>query len=99
MTQAVTTAKDNLHGDQKLARDQQQAVTTVNALPNLNHAQQQALTDAINAAPTRTEVAQHVQTATELDHAMETLKNKVDQVNTDKAQPNYTEASTDKKKQ
>ncbi|HHE5704735.1 TPA: hyperosmolarity resistance protein Ebh [Staphylococcus aureus] len=97
LTQSVTTAKDNLHGDQKLARDQQQAVTTVNALPNLNHAQQQALTDAINAAPTRTEVAQHVQTATELDHAMETLKNKVDQVNTDKAQPNYTEASTDKK--
>ncbi len=97
LTQAVTTAKDNLHGDQKLSRDQQQAVTTVNALPNLNHAQQQALTDAINAAPTRTEVAQHVQTATELDHAMETLKNKVDQVNTDKAQPNYTEASTDKK--
>ncbi|HCZ9363302.1 TPA: GA module-containing protein, partial [Staphylococcus aureus] len=85
------------HGDQKLARDQQQAVTTVNALPNLNHAQQQALTDAINAAPTRTEVAQHVQTATELDHAMETLKNKVDQVNVDKVQPNYTEASTDKK--
>ncbi|HCC4400839.1 TPA: GA module-containing protein, partial [Staphylococcus aureus] len=97
LTQAVTTAKDNLHGDQKLARDQQQAVTTVNALPNLNHAQQQALTDAINAAPTRTEVAQHVQTATELDHAMETLKNKVDQVNVDKVQPNYTEASTDKK--
>ncbi|HDK3641796.1 TPA: hyperosmolarity resistance protein Ebh [Staphylococcus aureus] len=114
LTQAVATAKDNLHGDQKLVRDQQQAVTTVNALPNLNHAQQQAvttvnalpnlnhaqqqaLTDAINAAPTRTEVAQHVQTATELDHAMETLKNKVDQVNTDKAQPNYTEASTDKK--
>ncbi|HCX2122805.1 TPA: GA module-containing protein, partial [Staphylococcus aureus] len=97
LTQAVTTAKDNLHGDQKLARDQQQAVTTVNALPNLNHAQQQALTDAINAAPTRREVAQHVQTATELDHAMETLKNKVDQVNIDKAQPNYTEASTDKK--
>lgn len=97
LTQAVTTAKDNLHGDQKLAHDQQQAVTTVNALPNLNHAQQQSLTDAINAAPTRTEVAQHVQTATELDHAMETLKNKVDQVNTDKAHPNYTEASTDKK--
>ncbi|HBC4904123.1 TPA: GA module-containing protein, partial [Staphylococcus aureus] len=97
LTQAVATAKDNLHGDQKLVRDQQQAVTTVNALPNLNHAQQQTLTDAINAAPTRTEVAQHVQTATELDHAMETLKNKVDQVNTDKAQPNYTEASTDKK--
>ncbi len=97
LTQGVNQAKDNLHGDQKLARDQQQAVTTVNALPNLNHAQQQALTDAINTAPTRTEVAQHVQTATELDHAMETLKNKVDQVNTDKAQPNYTEASTDKK--
>ncbi|GJF43965.1 hypothetical protein SA19061_10550 [Staphylococcus argenteus] len=95
-TQAVTDAKNNLHGDQKLARDQQQAVTAVNALPNLNQSQQQALNDAINAAPTRTEVAQHVQTATELDHAMETLKNKVDQVNTDKTQPNYTEASTDK---
>ncbi|MGZ1885662.1 hypothetical protein ACXQDM_13855, partial [Staphylococcus argenteus] len=61
LTQAVTTAKDNLHGDQKLARDQQQAVTAVNALPNLNQSQQQALNDAINAAPTRTEVAQHVQ--------------------------------------
>ncbi|WP_460900688.1 hypothetical protein [Staphylococcus aureus] len=30
----------------------------------MQHAQQQSLTDAINAAPTRTEVAQHVQTAT-----------------------------------
>ncbi|WP_256026289.1 hypothetical protein, partial [Staphylococcus aureus] len=29
LTQAVTTAKDNLHGYQKLTRDQQQAVTTV----------------------------------------------------------------------
>ncbi|MGZ1614089.1 hypothetical protein ACXQA5_13585, partial [Staphylococcus argenteus] len=62
LTQAVNTAKDNLHGDQKLAHDQQQAVTAVNALPNLNQSQQQALNDAINAAPTRTEVAQHVQT-------------------------------------
>ncbi len=100
---AVQNAKDliNQTGNPTLDKSQveqlTQAVTTVNALPNLNHAQQQALTDAINAAPTRTEVAQHVQTATELDHAMETLKNKVDQVNTDKAQPNYTEASTDKK--
>ncbi len=100
---AVQNAKDliNQTGNPTLDKSQveqlTQAVTTVNALPNLNHAQQQTLTGAINAAPTRTEVAQHVQTATELDHAMETLKNKVDQVNTDKAQPNYTEASTDKK--
>ncbi|WP_148249845.1 GA module-containing protein, partial [Staphylococcus aureus] len=47
LTQAETTVKDTLHGDPKLARDQQQAVTTVHALPNVNHAQQQALTNAI----------------------------------------------------
>ncbi|WP_141707980.1 GA module-containing protein, partial [Staphylococcus aureus] len=87
LTQEVKTAKDNLHGDQKLARHQQQAVTTVNALPNLNLAHQQALTDAIKAAPTRTQLAPHVHTATELDHALVTLKNSVDHVNVDIVEP------------
>ncbi len=96
-TQAVISSKNALDGVERLAQDKQTAGNSLNHLDQLTPAQQQALTDAINAAPTRTEVAQHVQTATELDHAMETLKNKVDQVNTDKAQPNYTEASTDKK--
>ncbi|WP_424842390.1 hyperosmolarity resistance protein Ebh [Staphylococcus pasteuri] len=94
--QEVINAKDNLHGDQKLEQDQQQATTTVDSLDHLNHAQQQAAKDAIAGATTRTEVAQLVQTATQLDQAMKSLKDQLNQINTDKAEPNYTEASTDK---
>lgn len=35
-TQAVTDAKNNLHGDQKLAQDKQRATETLNNLSNLN---------------------------------------------------------------
>ncbi|WP_422635971.1 DUF1542 domain-containing protein [Staphylococcus pasteuri] len=94
--QDVINAKDNLHGDQKLEQDQQQATTTVDSLDHLNHAQQQATKDAIAGATTRTEVAQLVQTATQLDQVMKSLKDQLNQINTDKAEPNYTEASIDK---
>ncbi len=94
--QEVINAKDNLHGDQKLEQDQHQATATVDSLDHLNHAQQQAAKDAIAGATTRTEVAQLVQTATQLDQAMKSLKDQLNQINTDKAEPNYTEASTDK---
>ncbi|WP_415918579.1 DUF1542 domain-containing protein [Staphylococcus warneri] len=95
-TQEVNNAKADLHGEQKLIQDQQQANTTVDGLNNLNQAQQQALKDQVNAAPTRTDVAQIVQNATQLDQEMERLNQAVTQAETDKAQPNYTEASTDK---
>ncbi|MGT0299073.1 hypothetical protein ACV566_12180 [Staphylococcus aureus] len=58
MTQAVNQAKDNLHGDQKLADDKQHAVTDLNQLNGLNNPQRQALVSQINNAATRGEVAQ-----------------------------------------
>ncbi|HDB3761959.1 TPA: hyperosmolarity resistance protein Ebh, partial [Staphylococcus aureus] len=57
-TQAVTDAKNNLHGDQKLAQDKQRATETLNNLSNLNTPQRQALENQINNAATRGEVAQ-----------------------------------------
>ncbi|HHD0904987.1 TPA: hyperosmolarity resistance protein Ebh, partial [Staphylococcus aureus] len=47
-TQAVTDAKNNLHGDQKLAQDKQRATETLNNLSNLNTPQRQALENQIN---------------------------------------------------
>ncbi|WP_077641685.1 hyperosmolarity resistance protein Ebh, partial [Staphylococcus aureus] len=55
-TQAVTDAKNNLHGDQKLAQDKQRATETLNNLSNLNTPQRQALENQINNAATRGEV-------------------------------------------
>ncbi|HDD3621554.1 TPA: hyperosmolarity resistance protein Ebh, partial [Staphylococcus aureus] len=52
-TQAVTDAKNNLHGDQKLAQDKQRATETLNNLSNLNTPQRQALENQINNAATR----------------------------------------------
>lgn len=57
-TQAVNDAKNNLHGDQKLAQDKQRATETLNNLSNLNTPQRQALENQINNAATRGEVAQ-----------------------------------------
>ncbi|WP_077644981.1 hyperosmolarity resistance protein Ebh, partial [Staphylococcus aureus] len=54
-TQAVTDAKNNLHGDQKLAQDKQRATETLNNLSNLNTPQRQALENQINNAATRGE--------------------------------------------
>ncbi|WP_141708532.1 GA module-containing protein, partial [Staphylococcus aureus] len=57
-TQEVNDAKNNLHGDQKLAHDKQRATDTLNNLSNLNTPQCQALENQINNAGTRGEVAQ-----------------------------------------
>lgn len=57
-TQAVINAKDQLHGEQKLAQDKQLANETIDHLQHLNAAQRQALQAQINQLPTRDEVAQ-----------------------------------------
>ncbi|HCW9313852.1 TPA: GA module-containing protein, partial [Staphylococcus aureus] len=50
LTHAFKQAKDNLHGDQKLADDKQHAVTDLNQLNGLNNPQRQALESQINNA-------------------------------------------------
>ncbi|MDI0229455.1 hyperosmolarity resistance protein Ebh, partial [Staphylococcus aureus] len=74
-TQAVNDAKNNLHGDQKLAQDKQRATETLNNLSNLNTPQRQALENQINNAATRGEVAQKLTEAQALNQAMEALRN------------------------
>lgn len=76
-TQAVTDAKNNLHGDQKLAQDKQRATETLNNLSNLNTPQRQALENQINNAATRVEVAQKLTEAQALNQAMEALRNSI----------------------
>ncbi|HCZ6688003.1 TPA: GA module-containing protein, partial [Staphylococcus aureus] len=77
LTQAVNQAKDNLHGDQKLADDKQHAVTDLNQLNGLNNPQRQALESQINNAATRDEVAQKLAEAKALDQAMQALRNSI----------------------
>ena len=85
-TQAVTDAKNNLHGDQKLAQDKQRATETLNNLSNLNTPQRQALENQINNAATRGEVAQKLTEAQALNQAMEALRNSIqDQQQTEAA--------------
>ncbi len=76
-TQAVTDAKNNLHGDEKLAQDKQRATETLNNLSNLNTPQRQALENQINNAATRGEVAQKLTEAEALNQAMEALRNSI----------------------
>ncbi|EGS81877.1 putative CRISPR-associated protein Csc2 [Staphylococcus aureus subsp. aureus 21235] len=76
-TQAVNDAKNNLHGDQKLAQDKQRATETLNNLSNLNTPQRQALENQINNATTRGEVAQKLTEAQALNQAMEALRNSI----------------------
>ncbi len=76
-TQAVNDAKNNLHGDQKLAQDKQRATETLNNLSNLNTPQRQALENQINNAATRGEVAQKLTEAQALNQAMEALRNSI----------------------
>ncbi len=94
--QEVNDAIANLHGDQKLAQAQQQAIIGLDGLNNLNHDQLESAKDAVNQAPTRNDVAQIVQTANQLDQAMGRLKDVMNQANRESVEPNYTEASTDK---
>ena len=76
-TQAVINAKDQLHGEQKLAQDKQLANETIDHLQNLNAAQRQALQEQINQVPTRDEVAQKVAQAEALDQSMKALRDAI----------------------
>ncbi|MDR5604442.1 hypothetical protein RCO12_13755, partial [Staphylococcus coagulans] len=72
-TQAVTDAKNNLHGDQKLANDKTDAQATLNALNYLNQAQRGNLETKVQNSNSRPEVQKVVQLANQLNDAMKKL--------------------------
>ncbi|MEJ7493418.1 GA module-containing protein, partial [Staphylococcus lugdunensis] len=78
-----------LDGVQQLANAKQQATQTVNGLNSLNDGQKRELNLLINSAKTRTKVQEELNKATELNHAMEALRNSVQNVDQVKQSNNY----------
>ncbi|MDU2222413.1 MAG: hypothetical protein E7E51_09450, partial [Staphylococcus epidermidis] len=76
----VQQAQQDLDGVQQLANAKQQATQTVNGLNSLNDGQKRELNLLINSANTRTKVQEELNKATELNHAMEALRNSVQNV-------------------
>lgn len=75
--QNIQLTKNDLHGDQKLQKAQQDANNELNNLTNLNNSQRQSEHDEINSAPSRTEVSNDLNHAKALNEAMRQLKNEV----------------------
>lgn len=72
--QTVNTTKDALDGNHRLEAAQQNATQTITNLSNLNNAQKDAEKQLVNQSTTLEQVQQHLQTAQDLDHAMESLR-------------------------
>lgn len=85
----VQQAQQDLDGVQQLASAKQQATQTVNGLNSLNDGQKRELNQLINSADTRTKVQEELNKATELNHAMEALRNSVQNVDQVKQSSNY----------
>ncbi len=76
-TQAVNTAHQNLHGQQKLEQAQTSANSEIGNLPNLTNTQKAKEKELVNSKQTRTEVQEQLNQAKSLDSSMGTLKSLV----------------------
>ena len=76
-TQAVNTAHQNLHGQQKLEQAQTSANTEIGNLPNLTNTQKAKEKELVNSKQARTEVQEQLNQAKSLDSSMGTLKSLV----------------------
>ena len=76
-SQTVNTTKDALDGNHRLEAAQQNATQTITNLSNLNNAQKDAEKHLVNQSTTLEQVQQHLQTAQDLDHAMESLRQSI----------------------
>lgn len=94
----VQQAQQDLDGVQQLANAKQQATQTVNGLNSLNDGQKRELNLLINSANTRTKVQEELNKATELNHAMEALRNSVQNVDQVKQSSNYVNEDQPEKK-
>ena len=85
----VQQAQQDLDGVQQLANSKHQATQNVDGLSSLNDGQKRELNLLINSANTRTKVQEELNKATELNHAMEALRNSVQNVGQVKQSSNY----------
>ncbi|SCS17561.1 cell wall associated fibronectin-binding protein [Staphylococcus aureus] len=95
-TSAVTTNKNALNGDEKLAQSKTDAVRAIDALPHLNNAQKTNLTNQINSGTTVAGVHTVQSNANTLDQAMNTLRQSIANKDATKASEDYVDANNDK---
>ena len=95
-TSQVTTKEQALNGAQNLAQAKTTAKNNLNNLTSINNAQKDALTHSIDGATTITGVNQETAKATELNNAMRSLQNGINDETQTKQTQKYLDAEPSK---
>lgn len=95
-TQRVNNAETGLNGDTNLATAKQQAKEALRQMTHLSDAQKQSITGQIDNATLVTGVQSVKDNATNLDNAMNQLRNSIANKDEVKASQPYVDADTDK---
>ncbi len=96
-TSQVTTKEHALNGAQNLAQAKTTAKNNLNNLTSINNAQKDALTHSIDVATTVAGVNQETAKATELNNAMHSLQNGINDETQTKQTQKYLDAEPSKK--
>ncbi|NUW90373.1 hypothetical protein GQX51_15285, partial [Staphylococcus aureus] len=96
-TSQVTTKEHALNGAQNLAQAKTTAKNNLNNLTSINNAQKDALTRNIDGATTVAGVNQETAKATELNNAMHSLQNGINDETQTKQTQKYLDAEPSKK--
>ncbi|MBW0899169.1 GA module-containing protein, partial [Pseudomonas aeruginosa] len=96
-TSQVTTKEHALNGAQNLAQAKTTAKNNLNNLTSINNAQKDALTRSIDGATTVAGVNQETAKATELNNAMHSLQNGINDETQTKQTQKYLDAEPNKK--
>lgn len=96
-TSAVTSNKNALNGDEKLAQSKTDAARAIDALPHLNNAQKADVKSKINAASNIAGVNTVKQQGTDLNTAMGNLQGAINDEQTTLNSQNYQDATPSKK--
>lgn len=96
-TSQVTTKEQALNGAQNLAQAKTTAKNNLNNLTSINNAQKDALTRSIDGATTVAGVNQETAKATELNNAMHSLQNGINDETQTKQTQKYLDAEPSKK--
>lgn len=91
----INTAKNDLHGAEKLQRDKGTANQEIGQLGYLNDPQKSAEESLVNGSNTRSEVEEHLNEAKSLNNAMKQLRDKVAEKTNVKQSSDYINDSTE----
>ncbi|WP_422124956.1 DUF1542 domain-containing protein [Staphylococcus caprae] len=91
----ISTAKDGLHGANKLQRDKDEANQTIAQLDYLSDAQKTGVQELVNGANTRSEVQNHLHAANDLNNSMHQLRDKIAEKTNVKQSSDYINETTE----